>query len=155
MWRPRICYKAGSGMGGGGGNANPERSRGFAMLQGYVGKARTQDLMNAYNEIGRKALKDRSEAERAAYAAVTDELANRNKIVMDSGTGEFVPNRSGKPIVYMQNQGMDRAYRVNKISKTPDGTYFADADVLVNGRWTSVRGWELQKRIAQEARRKK
>lgn len=154
MWRIKIYRKANSGMGGGGGT-NPQRSRGFAMLQSYVGKARTQDLMDAYNEIGRKAIKDRTEEERAAYAAVTDELANRNKIVMDSGTGEFILNKSGKPIVYMQVQGMDRAYRVNKISKTPDGTYFADADVLVNGRWTSVRGWELQKRIAQEARRKK
>lgn len=138
------------GRGGDSGVAHP----GIAFLKGELSKQSTKTLMSAYDELKGKSFAKMTDEEKMLRATVMDELEKRGKIVMDSATGDYVENKTGKKIVSMQVQGMDRSYRVNQIHKTPDGKYYADAEVLVNGRWTTVKGWELQKRIAQAARRK-
>ena len=165
MNRNRLENRKDKAMGRGtskaaGGSARKKTTnavRGIALLQGAVGKARTDLLMQAYNMVNRKRLQDMTNEEKMVRAVATDELAKRGALVYDPKDESFHKNTGKGTIIYDPER--ERSYRINGIRVehygTEKGITVAIADYYYNGKWHVVRNDHIRAELAKKARRRR
>ena len=151
------CATVGVSNGAGGGQKANNAVKGIALLQGAVGKARTDLLMQAYNMVNRKRLQDMTNEEKMVRAVATDELAKRGALLYDPKDESFHKNTGKGTIIYDPER--ERSYRINGIRVenygTEKGTTVAIADFYYNGNWHEVRNINIRMELAKKSRRRK
>lgn len=142
-------------MGTGTSGMGKRAATGIGILQQEVSKSRTQDLLQAYNQLQRKDIAKMTNEEKMVRAVLTDELAERGNLLYDYAEMEYKKNPEAPDnIVYLN----EKSYRVNDVRRRGLGEkekMVADADVYVKGKWVEVKNTQRLIQLASAFRKKK